>query len=63
MSSYYQLLSKTHGDFDTAVLRNGILMKIWVRQSVGYVVLCCKWSILPSSVAGYPMVEVFFVRV
>jgi hypothetical protein len=40
---------------------NGILIKNGVRKYVGYVVIDCIGSIIPWVVAGYPMVEVFFV--
>ena len=37
------------------------LIKNGVREYVGYVVIDCIGSIIPWIVAGYPMVEVFFV--
>ena len=58
---YTQLLRKTGKDSVTAGLRNGILIKNGVRQYVVYVVIDCVGSIIPWFVAGYPMVEVFFV--
>ena len=58
---YTQLLRKTGKGSVTAGLRNGILIKDGVRQYVGYVVIDCVGSIIPWVVAGYPMVEVFFV--
>ena len=56
-----QLLRKTRSDSVTTGLRNGILIKNGVREYVGYVVIDCIGSIIPWIVAGYPMVEVFFV--
>ena len=60
---YTQLLRKTGKDSVTAGLRNGILIKNGVRQYVVYVVIDCVGSIIRWGwvVAGYPMVEVFFV--
>ena len=62
-SVYSQLLRKTRSDSVATGLRNGILIKNWVRNGVDYVVIDCIGWIIPWVVAGYPMVEVFFVRV
>jgi hypothetical protein len=48
-------------DSVTADLRNGILIKNWVGNFVDYAVVGRLGSVISWFVAGYPMVEVFFV--
>jgi hypothetical protein len=58
---YTPLLHKIRSDTVTAGLRNGILIKNWMRLYVDYAVIGRLGSVMPWFVAGYPMVEAFFV--